>query len=272
MPRLRLDLHTHLKVSKRTPLQAGEADRFAAAAAARGLDGFAITEHFHAPGFWEMYDEILADRVYRRGRFEINGVLAYSGAELTLDEAVDLVILAPLHELRALDRAFRLRLSRGYHPTSEELLDAVERLESPALISLAHPVGHTRCAESLGPSAFARLLDSLECNARFSGESERRELDRLASRHALPLTAGSDAHVDIQVGAGWTEIDAASDGLDDIAAAIRRGRCAAHVAPDAPALCRAGRDLKTRLKADLPKMDHDQPEIVVRPLAASVAR
>ena len=250
---LRIDLHTHLKVSKRTPLQPGEALRFAAKARELGLDGVAVTEHFHAAGFWEMYDALMTEFVYRRGRFEVDGRLFYSGAELTLEEGVDLVLLAPLHELRALDRCFRVRLSCGYHPTAEELLETISRLESPVVTILAHPYGHARGAESLGPTAYARMILGVEINARFSGEENVRETLRLAQRRRLSVTGGSDAHVHTQVGAAHTLIDCDSDSFDDLAGAIRRGRTAHAVHPDAAGICRAGRELKDRLKAALPK-------------------
>lgn len=256
---LKLDLHTHLKVSKRTPLQPGEARRFGSMARERGLDGLAVTEHFHAAGFWVMYDELLQNHPYRRGRFETADGLMYSGAELTLDEGVDLVLLAPLQDLRALDRAFRLRLTCGYHPTAEEFLDATQRLESPVLTILAHPFGHARGSESVGPRAFAELIDAVEVNARFIGDAEIRETSRLAQRHGLATTGGSDAHVHEQVGAAHTELSVDGDAFEDIAQAIRRGSTRAVVRPDAGAICREGRERKKERKAILPKLPGHAP-------------
>ncbi len=265
---LKLDLHTHLKVSKRTPLQPGEARRFGSMARERGLDGLAVTEHFHAPGFWLMYDELLQNHVYRRGRFETADALMYSGAELTLDEGVDLVLLAPLQDLRALDRAFRLRLSCGYHPTAEEFLDASERLESPVVTILAHPFGHARGADAMGPRAFADLIDAVEINARFVGEPEVRDTERLAQRHGLATTGGSDAHVHVQVGAAHTELAVEGDGFEDLAQAIRKCSTRAVVRADAAAICREGRDRKKELKAVLPKLPGHAPAQVAAPVVA----
>lgn len=50
---IRVDLHVHAKVSKTIPFQMEAFQRAVRRAMEVGLNGFAITEHFHSTDFWE---------------------------------------------------------------------------------------------------------------------------------------------------------------------------------------------------------------------------
>ncbi len=207
MPTLKIDLHTHLKVAKRCALRAGEARRFAATLRARGLHALAITEHFHAPGFWAMYEALLAEFPYRRGRFEVDAALFFTGAELTLAEHTDVVLLSTLADLLALDEAFPTPLSAGYHPSAAELSDALRRTGSLAVRVAAHPFREGKGIENLDPADAADLFHAAEINARFCDLAAQRGAAAFAHTIAGAVVGGSDAHVYTQVGAAWTEIE-----------------------------------------------------------------
>lgn len=207
MPTLKADLHTHLKVSKRTPLQPGEARRFVRQARSRGLHALAVTEHFHATGFWAMYDSLLREFRYRRGRFEIDGLLCFVGAELTLAERADVVLLTTLSDLKALDDAFPTALSAGYHPSADELNRVMRRTGSLAVRIAAHPFRADKGLANLEPADAAELFHAAEINARFCEREAIRGAHAFAHDIAGPVVAGSDAHVFSQVGAAWTEIE-----------------------------------------------------------------
>ncbi|MBL0921164.1 MAG: PHP domain-containing protein [Phycisphaerales bacterium] len=245
---LRLDMHNHLKVAKRMPFRLRDAERFARTLLRRGLHGGAVTEHFHAQGFWRMYASLAAHHEYKAGRFEIGGALFFSGAELTLAEKIDVLIIAPLHELRRLDDAFGAALSEGHHPTALEFADTVEALRLRALKIAAHPMRPGRSIHRLDATLLERMFDAVEINARFAADDEA-EVRAFAARTGTPLTGGSDAHVWLQAGAAWTEIDAEADTFEALSGAVSVGRCRAVVHHEAAELCESGAEWKAALKA-----------------------
>ncbi|MGD9693265.1 MAG: PHP-associated domain-containing protein [Phycisphaerales bacterium] len=251
---LTIDLHTHMKVAKRTPMQAGEPARFARILQRRGIHALAIAEHAHAPDLWQMFDALRAQFIYEHGRFIVGPSLFYTGVEITLAERADAVVLGDLEDIRALDNAFDFPLSAGYHPEGAELADVTARLGSLAVIA-AHPLREDKPIGALGGDTVARLFDAVEINARWSDPDTVARVERIARGLGVGLTGGSDAHVWLQTGAAWTHVDAASDRADDVLEAIRLGRCRAALRPDAEHICRLGSELKASLKASLPRLD-----------------
>lgn len=248
MSALRLDMHCHLKVAKRMPFRLRDAERFARTLLRRGLHGAAVTEHFHAQDFWRMYATLAAQHDYRAGRFEIGGALFFTGAELTLAERCDVLILAPLHELRRLDNAFATPLSEGHHPTGLELADTLEALDLRTLRISAHPMRQGKSIRQLDPAVAARLFDAVEVNARFAATNEPL-VRAYAAEHNLPLTGGSDAHVWLQAGAAWTEIEAEAPTFEAVRAAVIAGQTRAVVHREAAEICDSGAEWKAALKA-----------------------
>ncbi len=266
---LTIDLHTHLKVAKRTPMQNGEPARFARMLERRGLDALAVTEHAHAPDLWRMFNTLRRDFVYEQGRFIVGSFLFFTGLEITLAERVDALVLGDLADLRALDAAFQRPLSLGHHPHGAELADAVTRIGNLVTIA-AHPLREDKPIGALAGETVSRLFDAIEINARWGEPELVARAERIARGLGVGVTGGSDAHVWLQTGAAWTNVDAASDRADDVFDAIRLGRCSAGLRPDAEHICRLGADLKASLKASLPRLDRDAPifEPVVLPSGA----
>lgn len=276
MPTLRIDLHTHLKVGKRCALRPGEARRFAATLRERNLHALAVTEHFHAPGFWAMYDDLLRQFPYRRGRFEVDGSLFFVGAELTLAERADVVLLTTLPDLKAIDLAFPTPLSAGYHPSAAELNHALCAMGALAVRVAAHPSREGKGLDNLDPTDAAELFHAAEINARFCEASAVRAAKAFARDAGAQVVGGSDAHVYTQVGAAWTEIefapsirpqaprrasatppppDVSFDDLRDALLSPAPERVLAAIHPDAERLCAEGAELKASLKAALPRIE-----------------
>lgn len=267
MRTLRLDMHTHLKAAKRVAFEPAAAVRYARALTEQGLDGLAITEHVHAPGFWEMYDALGAEHRYLLGRYEIGGALLYSGFELTLAEVVDVLFIGPLPELRRLDRAFPTPLSQGHHPTGEELAETLDRLDPHLLRIAAHPFRATKRVHRIPPGARRRIFHAAEINSTLACEHDWEQVHDFVAREGLAVTGGSDAHTTPQVGAAWTEAAAASDAFDDLFDSVAGRSTLARVAPDVHDRVTAGRLLKARIKAQAPKL----PRVEARPARARVA-
>lgn len=254
MLELRLDLHTHLKVAKRTAFRPVEVQRAVAALQSRNLHGLAVTEHAHGRGFWDIYDHLLREHPYRHGRFEVDGVRIYPGMEVTLDEHVDIAFIAPLGELRRLDEAFEHRLTDGYHPGAYELADRIGALELSAIRIAAHPIRDDKSTDRIPEELLGSLTHAVELNGRFTDAPSVAALDDLAARLESPIVGGSDAHVWPQIGAVATSLSARSDRFADVRDAILAGRCRPILREDADRRVVVADRLKARVKNRLPRL------------------
>lgn len=243
----RLDLHNHFQVAKRMPFRLRDAERFARTLLRRGLNGGAITEHFHARHFWRIYDALTARYDHRDGVFDIDGARFFTGAELTLAEKVDVLILAPIDELRRIDNAFDGLLSEGHHPTAREFADACDILSPDCLRIAAHPMRPGKSILKLDATTAERITDAVEVNACYAFNDEA-DVRAYAASRSLPLVGGSDAHVWLQAGAAWTEFDGPIDSYAALRDAVRAGRSRAVVHHEAVELCESGAEWKAALK------------------------
>ncbi len=248
MSPMRLDMHNHFKVAKRMPFRLRDAEQFAKTLLRRGLHGGAVTEHFHARNFWGMHDALAARFDYVDGRFDIDGALFFTGAELSLAEKVDVLIIAPLEELKRIDSAFESPLSGGYHPTGAEFAEVCEAERFDCVRIGAHPMRSGKSILKLDATVASRVVDAVEINARFAFNDET-SVRAYAARRNLPLTGGSDAHVWLQAGAAWTEFDSRIGSYDALKQAILSGRGRAVVHHEAVDMCESGAEWKAALKA-----------------------
>ncbi len=115
-----IDLHTHAKVSKSLPFSMDHFDRMVRSAERIGLSGFATTEHFDAPDYWEMASHLTTRFPYEDGHLHVApGMTVLTGAEIDVVEGGHVIAIGPYRLLADLDRSFGPNLSRGFFPTDQ---------------------------------------------------------------------------------------------------------------------------------------------------------
>src|SRR4030095_2932639 len=87
-----------------------------------GLDGLALTEHFHATDFWAVHDHLERTYPVDGGVFWADGLALLAGAEVNIREGGDVIVLGEGTEFGRLDRALPEPLSHRYEPTLREFL------------------------------------------------------------------------------------------------------------------------------------------------------
>src|SRR5262245_20737938 len=204
-----------------------------------GLDGFAVTEHFHGRDFWAIYDHL--DRMYpsEGGTYRAGDMALIPGGELNIREGAHVIVLGEPGELRRLDHAFRERLTDGYEPALREFLDVSDDFEIARIgAHMFHP------GKELGKFAVAdlRRLHATEVHGKDFGT----ELMPLAQARALglPIVAGSDAHHRLQLGVRHSAIHVAEVGVGAIIKAIKEGLTGYGVGAYTPVRVRAAKSLK----------------------------
>jgi hypothetical protein len=239
----RIDTHTHPKMSKHFVFDPASVARMASMARRTGLDGFALTEHFHARGYWEIARHLETVYPCERGVFLADGVALIPGAEVNIREGAHVIVLGEVAELRRLDSAFPDRLSRGYEPKLREFLDITDDFD------LARIGAHMfRPGKELGKFAPAdlRRLHALEVNGKDFGT----EVMLLVQARALglPIVAGSDAHYWLQLGVRHTLMHTEEIGTRAIIKTIKEGLTGFAAGPYTPLRVKASKLLKNITK------------------------
>ncbi len=205
-----IDLHIHTIVGSMDSDISPK--RLADAARAAGLTGVAITEH---TTHWTQ-DE--ADR-FR----EESGLFVFTAREWSTDMG-HIIVLGLDRQVRGINRARDLRQAC---------------LDNGAYMILAHPFryfpgpsnylfGHRRDGErlpveELAEHPFFSLVDAVEVLNGGCIDRENRLAQEVARLLALPGTAGSDAHMPLEVGRYATVFDKDVESEDDMLAELRAG-------------------------------------------------
>jgi len=214
----RIDTHTHPKISKHFAFDPGSVVRMVRMGKRVGLDGLALTEHFHGKDFWVIYETLADIYPMERGVFWADGLALVPGAEINIREGAHAIVMAEVAELRRLDRMFPVPLSDGYEPTLREFLDLTDDFE---LVRIgAHMFRPHKELGKFG-AADLRRFHALEVNGKDFGT----ELMLLAQARALglPIVAGSDAHHWLQLGVRHSLFHLDEIGLPAVIKTIREG-------------------------------------------------
>lgn len=239
----RIDTHTHPTMSKHFKFDPASVTRMVRMAKRVGLDGIALTEHFHATDFWRIHEHLERTYLCQGGVFWADGLALIPGAEINVSEGAHVIVLGEVAELRRLDRAFAHPLSHRYEPTLRELLDVTEYFE------IARIGAHMfRRNKELGKFATddLRRFHALEVNGKDFGT----ELMLLAQARALglPIVAGSDAHHWLQLGVRHTLMHTEEIRIQAMVKTIKEGLTGFGAHAYTPLRVKAAKSLKTITK------------------------
>ena len=174
---LKIDVHMHTCVSKDSAIHPADVVRIAKA---RGLDRICITDHNSIDG------ALAAQKI--APEFVIVGeeILTKYGGEIL---------------------AFFVSEWVPPRLSPQEILDRLEA--QGAVISVSHPFDRHRnqpWSEELLESILPRI-DAIEVfNARTIHSEDNEKAKQFATAHNLPVTAGSDAHTGMEIGAAYLEM------------------------------------------------------------------
>jgi predicted metal-dependent phosphoesterase TrpH len=239
----RIDTHSHPNMSKHFNFNPRSIERMARMARRVGLDGLALTEHFHAVGFWPVHEHLERTYPIEGGVFRADRLALIPGAEINIREGAHIIVLGEVNELRRLDRAFPEPLSRRYEPTFREFLDVSEYFDVARIG--AHMFRRTK---ELGKFRIDDLkrLHALEVNGKDFGT----EVMLLVQARALglPIVAGSDAHHWLQLGVRHTLMHTDEITMAAVVKTIREGLTGFATSPYTPLRVKTAKSLKNITK------------------------
>ncbi|MDY7040290.1 MAG: PHP domain-containing protein, partial [Chloroflexota bacterium] len=131
-----------------------------------------------------------------------------AGALALRELAPDLVIVG--EEIKTSDGELIAFFVAEEIPAWLPLEEAITRLRAQgAIIGVSHPLDRLR-REAMGPKALLTIIDRVDClegfNARCILPGDNRRALALARERGLPVTAGSDAHSPLEIGAAYVEM------------------------------------------------------------------
>lgn len=240
----RIDTHSHPKLSKHFAFNPGSITHMVRMARRVGLDGVALTEHFHAADYWEIHQHLEATFPCRAGVFWADGIALVPGAEINIREGAHVIVLGDSAEIRRLDGAFPEPLSHGYEPRLREFLDVTDGFDLARIGARMF-----RPQKELGTFSPIELrrLHALEVNGGDFGT----EMMLLVQARALglPIVAGSDAHHWLQLGVRHTTLHTEEVTTRALIKTIKEGLTGYGTSPYTPVRVRAAKSLKNIAKA-----------------------
>ncbi len=197
MPVLTAELHAHSSLSHDGR---DEVELLLEQAEAVGLDALAVTDHDAIAASLEMC-ELAADV----------DVLGIPATEVTSEAG---------HVL-ALGVREAIPPGRSFAATAAAIHDA------GGIVVVPHPFQSSRhgVLTAIDPEPVIEHADAIEVyNSRLLTGRSNRQADRFATRHGLPKTAGSDAHICEMVGQAVTHVETDEATVEAITTAIAEGR------------------------------------------------
>ena len=223
---MRFDFHVHALIAKYIPFETDQLNRMITIARKRGLNGFAVVDHIHYPGYWRTSDIFKESFQYHNGIYEVTEDFhIISGAEVHIKGGGHILVLGDIGEIHRIDE--EMNLSGGYRPTLEQLL---ANTPSEMICIGAHPFRSNCGLTEFKPSQL-KSLSALELNA--SDYQNIEQVKRFIKNCKMPMVSGSDAHVWPLIGVSYTILPDDLPNLTKIKIALGQGLTRVEIDPDA---------------------------------------
>jgi hypothetical protein len=259
---IRVDLHVHAKVSKTIPFRIQDFERTVRRAREVGLQGFALTEHFHSIDYWDTMNELVRRYPYSHGRYTVDfGFHVLSSTELTVSDGADIIVIGDLDALASFDKQFHPRLSDGHFPRLSDIYEPAK--QAGVILIGAHATREGKRLVDVGDGGMAGL-DAIEVNGKDMGQSEgavQAEIEEIAARLGTPIVGSSDAHLWAQVGVQRTILPLPELTLEGLRGCISEGLTAPEARPGTAHTVRLCQMHKRLVKASIRAREGQHPPL-----------
>ncbi len=246
---MRIDLHTHAKLSKATDFSEDYYREMIAEARESGLNALALTEHFNTRHFRDVYDSL--DRMYPYDGevYEADGLRIFPGMEVDIRENGHILLIGRKEHILAVRRELEPYAVKGSFIPFAELMDLAGRY--PLLKIGAHPFRESTPLHHLPQEQLLRL-DAFDLNAKdmyqYGSDANRRRVTEFADKLGRPVTAGSDTHQCLQYGSLYNVLDRPCRSAAELKEAIVSRSYRLEVSEDLPLRVKASVLLKKLMK------------------------
>jgi histidinol phosphatase-like PHP family hydrolase len=230
---MNIDFHTHVKIAKKAKFVPEYFHSMVTEAKAAGLDALAVTEHYNALNFLDVYEYLDAHFPLKGDYYEVEGLKLFPGMEVDVKEAGHILLISRREII--LDFFHKLK-PYGKKEDFIPLSDLMHLAESLEIIKIgAHPFRPSTPLAHLNPNQLARL-DAFELNGKdlhsLGIEDNQQNVLGLAEALGLPVVAGSDTHQFFQYGSVFNRFNHDCSTITEIKTAIENKAFSIQVSPD----------------------------------------
>lgn len=211
-----IDFHTHSKLSKKAPFSVSLFTEAMKEAKEAGLDAVALTEHFNAHGFQDVYNRLDEHFPYQHHFYDVNGVRVFPGIEVDAKEGGHFLFIGSRENIRHFSYQLEPYQSKENFLPIKEIL-ALAKPYSFLKIG-AHPFRSSNPLTQHEDEVFTQL-DALDLNGKDLYNMGRKMKDKLmmfSYEKNLPLLAGSDTHHYLQYGSVVNRFAKACETVDEL--------------------------------------------------------
>lgn len=249
---MKIDLHTHVKLAKKTSFSHDYFKEMMAEARTNGLDAVAMTEHFNTWRYGDIYEVLDANYSYQHGYYLADGVKVLPGIEVDIQETGHILIIGDRDRVLELRGRLEPYTEKGGFIKFETLLDWSE--EGGFLRIGAHPFREGTPLHHL-PDELLQRLDAFDLNGKdiyAQGlDTYLHKIEPFAERLGKPVVGGSDTHQFMQYGSIVNHFDQEFRTVQELKDLIHRGAYRIEVSPSLEIKVKAANIIKALLKKNL---------------------
>lgn len=246
---MKIDLHTHAKLSKASDFTPAYYEEMIQEAKDNGLNALALTEHFNTRNFYEVYEQLDRMFPYNGEYYDADGLKIFPGMEVDIQETGHILLIGQKEHILKARRQLDNYTEKGAFIAFDDLMDLAEEL--PLLKIGAHPFRESTPLYHLERSQLTRL-DAFDLNAKdmyqYGCENNLEKVKQFAADLGKPVTAGSDTHQCLQYGSVYNELATPCESAADLKAAILQEAYQLRVSDSLPLKVKASVMLKKLMK------------------------
>ena len=252
---MKIDFHTHGKLSKKVTFSLEYFKEMLDAAKKNGLDAIALTEHFNTHQFMDVYDTLDKEFPYANDYYDVNGVKVFPGMEVDIQEKGHILFIGGRENIRGLRLKLNSYTEKNHFIPFRTLLEEASEFEF--LKIGAHPFRDSTPLHHLERELLMKL-DAFDLNGKdlykqgIQENSER--VFPFAEMLGKPVVGGSDTHQLMQYGVIINELEEECHTISDIQRIIAENRYQIDISPDLNMKVESAQKLKKELKASLEKI------------------
>ncbi|MGD6818802.1 PHP-associated domain-containing protein [Metabacillus sp. 113a] len=246
---MKIDLHVHAKLGKKVPFTLREFIRLAEEAKWNGIEGIALTEHFNAQDYVQIYQTLDRHYPYQSTYYEVAGIRVFPGMEVDIAEGGHILVIGSRSDMIRMTKRLERFKSRENFITFDHLM-SFHGMEQMLKIG-AHPFREKNPLAALSKEQLARL-DALEWNAKDAvkqGRGLRYRLKDMASEFHTAVTGGSDTHHYSQIGAVYNDFYEPVHTVKQLKEKIAKQEFEMRESPFLPVKIQAAKIFKRKYKA-----------------------
>ena len=222
---MKIDFHTHVKLTKPVPFSQKYTESNFRSAKQAGLDAICLTEHYNGDQVDLVYKYIRNNLEKEKDCYLYDGLKIFIGIEIDIAESGHITVVGTMEEISDIYNEFAGCGRKKSHPAFDELLCVIKR--PSVIIGGAHPFRPEEgCILRLSDDQI-KQLDYVELSGKdlaFNKEYVNTQTKALAERVGLPIAAGSDTHQSFQYGCIYNRFDKNHTNVISLKKAIVEGK------------------------------------------------